>query len=102
MKKIHMDEVVKFFFTQYLWPYPPYWNFLIIPLAGCIQIGLRRKGRWRWLLPAISAISSICAVIALLTVTVPGVLFGEVYVALTIGLPGLAVLVGVTVIELVS
>lgn len=82
------------FFPRYVWPYPPLLTLLIIPLAGYIQLLLCKKKHFRWFIPAASVGCIICAIVALFTVTVPGVLLGEIDVALTIGLPGITALIG--------
>lgn len=89
------------FFSRYVWPYPPLLTLLIIPLAGYIQLLLCKKKRFRWLVPAVSVGCILCAIVALFTATVPGVLLGEIEVALTIGLPGITALAGAGIGELV-
>lgn len=82
------------FFSRYVWPYPLFLTLFIIPLAGYIQLLLCKRKRFRWLIPTASVVCILCAVVALFTATVPGVLLGEIEVALTIGLPGITALIG--------
>lgn len=91
-------------FTRYVWPYPPQWNVLLVLIAGCVQFALvlYRKRSVRWMLPVLSAVGLLCAGVVLLTVSIPGVLFGEVYAAMTVALPGAAILVGAGIGELIA
>lgn len=66
------------------------------------MLALRQKHLARWAFPMISAACLICAGVALLVTNVPGVLFGEFYVAMTIALPGIAILAGVGIGEFIA
>ena len=87
-------------FPRYVWPYPPLPVFLILTVAAlAIQIILvRRAPRLRRLLPVLGGAILILAIPAGLWI-IPsphGVLFGELYTALAVALPGGAILLGST------
>ena len=95
------------FFTQYEWPYPAksvFILFMLISWCGQFFIKLKcGKKKYRLLLPLITGVDFICAILSFFVISPPpGVLLGEIDVALAIALPGLAVITGVIIGEMTA
>lgn len=63
----------------------------------------RYEWKWKYLIPILSILDCIAGLIyALLTPLIPGVLFSDFYVWLTVALPGVAALFGVALGQLLG
>ncbi len=89
-------------FAEYQWPYRPTLLFLIVFLVTtCLQTLFKQKGwKLRLLFPIFSFLTFALGVLyAWQTPQIPGLPFSDLYVWLTVALPGIAALCGALVGE---